>query len=167
MQAMRRKAIANRRTPKIAAKPAGKPRMKAFGKEFWRDVVKPHADKLPSATLDELADAFSSDEEFLIEVYDGGDIRTTFRHVIFHMRLGMLFAREKRVELEKRVRELETSIPAYRGIWKQRTPYSRGSIVTFSGSMWHSNEDANTDKPGTSEAWTMCCKKGRDARGTP
>ena len=64
----------------------------------------------------------------------------------------------------KRLDELEQgSVPAYRGIWKQRTPYTRGSIVTFSGRMWHSNEDDNLDKPGASEAWTLCCKKGRDA----
>ena len=67
------------------------------------------------------------------------------------------------VAMAARIEALEQSVPAYRGPWKQKTPYARGSIVTFSGSMWHSNEDDNLDKPGASEAWTLCCKKGRDA----
>lgn len=69
--------------------------------------------------------------------------------------------------LLERIKRLENTVPAYRGIWKMKTPYARGSICTFSGSMWHSNEDENLDKPGSSEAWTLCCKKGRDARATP
>jgi hypothetical protein len=141
--------------------------MKTWGKAFWKKVFeKRDEDGFSDITLDELAEVFAHDEEALVSAHadSKGNIRTVLRHLLFHLRFALLFAREERKKLEKRVRELETSVPSYRGSWKQRTPYARGSIVAYSGSMWHSNEDANEDKPGAYEAWTLCCKHGRDAR---
>jgi hypothetical protein len=56
------------------------------------------------------------------------------------------------------------SVPVmvYKGIWKEGT-YTKGSTVTTGGSLWHCNRDT-TDKPGTSEAWQLCAKKGTDGR---
>jgi len=56
------------------------------------------------------------------------------------------------------------SVPVmvYKGIWKEGS-YKQGSTVTTGGSLWHCNKDT-TDKPGTSEAWQLCAKKGTDGR---
>lgn len=64
------------------------------------------------------------------------------------------------VPFKQRLSALEAR--TYRGVWKMRTPYARGSFVTCSGCMWHSNEDENLDKPGASDAWTLVVKRGRD-----
>jgi len=53
-------------------------------------------------------------------------------------------------------------VMVYKGIWKEGT-YTKGNTVTTGGSLWHCNKDT-TDKPGTSEAWQLCAKKGTDGR---
>jgi integrin beta 3 len=50
----------------------------------------------------------------------------------------------------------------YRGIWAERG-YEFGDTVTWDGSLWHC-EKASSDKPGTSDAWKLCTKRGRDGR---
>ena len=72
------------------------------------------------------------------------------------------------IPLERRIAELEERAKnaGYRGAWKAKTLYRAGSFVSRGGSMWHCNEDSQ-DEPGTSEAWTLCVKRGRDGnRGT-
>lgn len=56
------------------------------------------------------------------------------------------------------------TIPAmvYRGIWKAGQ-YATGDTVTWSGSLWHANQDTD-EKPGQSAHWTLSAKKGRDGR---
>ena len=66
--------------------------------------------------------------------------------------------------LASAVPDIRKCVPTFRGIWKSKTPYARGSICTYGGSMWHSNEDDNLDKPGSSDTWTLCVKRGRDGR---
>ena len=63
------------------------------------------------------------------------------------------------IEMEARLKET-----GYRGIWRAKTAYARGSFVSHQGSMWHSNEDENADKPGSSDAWVLCVKRGRDGK---
>lgn len=59
---------------------------------------------------------------------------------------------------------LKLPVPQYRGIWREG-PHEKGHIVTLAGSMWIALRDAAaTDKPGTSDAWQQCVKKGRDGR---
>jgi hypothetical protein len=53
-------------------------------------------------------------------------------------------------------------VMVYKGIWKEGA-YAKGNTVTTGGSLWHCNKDT-TDKPGTSEAWQLCAKKGTDGR---
>lgn len=53
-------------------------------------------------------------------------------------------------------------VMVYKGIWKEGA-YTKGNTVTTGGSLWHCNKDT-TDKPGTSEAWQLCAKKGTDGR---
>src|SRR5688500_10771080 len=126
--AMRKKAEANRRAPVAKSFTP----MKTWGKAFWKKVFeKRDEDGFSDITLDELAEVCAHDEEALVSAHadSKGNIRTVLRHLLFHLRFALLFAREERKKLEKRVRELETSVPSYRGSWKQRTPYARGSIV--------------------------------------
>lgn len=60
--------------------------------------------------------------------------------------------------------EIELPQLAYMGVFDAEKHYQKGDLVTHGGSMWHCNE-ANSDKPDESGgAWTLCVKKGRDAK---
>ena len=50
-----------------------------------------------------------------------------------------------------------------RGIYKQGDAYSKGDVTTWDGSMWIAQK-ATDDKPGTSDAWRLSVKRGRDGR---
>lgn len=50
----------------------------------------------------------------------------------------------------------------YRGVFKDG-PFEPGDTVTWDGSLWHC-EEPTTDKPGTSKAWKICAKRGRDGK---
>jgi hypothetical protein len=49
-----------------------------------------------------------------------------------------------------------------RGVWKAGDTHHRGAGVTFDGSFWISQQDRNTDKPGTSKTWRLAVRKGKD-----
>ena len=51
----------------------------------------------------------------------------------------------------------------YRGVFKEGTAYVAGDGVTFGGSLWIAQGETK-DKPGTSDAWRLSVKKGRDGR---
>jgi hypothetical protein len=61
-------------------------------------------------------------------------------------------------------KEFTFSMPVmlYRNVWKEGT-YERGDVVTFGGSQFHCNRPTS-DKPETSDAWTLCAKRGRDGK---
>lgn len=61
-----------------------------------------------------------------------------------------------------RVKDFLLPVVIDRGVWKLGDTYHRGAGVTFDGSFWISQSDGNTDKPGTSKAWRMAVRKGRD-----
>jgi hypothetical protein len=51
----------------------------------------------------------------------------------------------------------------YRGVWKQ-VRYIRGDTVTYGGSLYHANKDTD-EKPGNGSGdWTLCAKRGADAK---
>lgn len=54
-------------------------------------------------------------------------------------------------------------IVTYKGVYQPETPYTPGNVVSLGGSGWHCNT-ATSDRPGTSEAWTLMIKHGRDGR---
>lgn len=58
-------------------------------------------------------------------------------------------------------------IPAmvYREVWREG-PHKQGDVVTWAGSAWHCQQDTN-DKPGTSPAWKLMVKSGRDGKDAP
>jgi hypothetical protein len=51
----------------------------------------------------------------------------------------------------------------YRGVFADGTVYQRGDAVTWGGSIFIAKE-TTADKPGTSPAWTLAVKRGRDGR---
>lgn len=63
-------------------------------------------------------------------------------------------------------RQVKLATMIYRGVWREG-PHEPGDVATWSGSAWHCNE-ATTDKPGTSSAWRLMVKSGRDGKdGAP
>lgn len=53
--------------------------------------------------------------------------------------------------------------PIYRGVFKDGNSYKQADMVTSNGSVWHCNE-ATGEKPGTSKAWTLSVRAGRDGK---
>jgi len=51
----------------------------------------------------------------------------------------------------------------YKGVWQEDQTYEPGNTATWAGSLWHCNESTR-DKPGTSGAWTLIVKRGRDGK---
>lgn len=56
----------------------------------------------------------------------------------------------------------EFSVPMVldRGIWRDGVKYAKGSVVSSAGSMWVANDDGATDRPGRSDQWRLCVKRG-------
>jgi hypothetical protein len=72
---------------------------------------------------------------------------------------------ERNAALEVRVQELEAKPSMkYRKVWDQAKVYGSGNFVTDGGSMWHADRANVGERPGSSDAWTLAVKKGRDAR---
>jgi len=69
--------------------------------------------------------------------------------------------------LEARVAKLESRpLVRYHGVWSPDTEYQRGDLVTSGGSMWHCWHTTRA-KPGESDDWQLCVKRGspgKDAR---
>lgn len=61
------------------------------------------------------------------------------------------------------LKNLTLPIMIYRGIYSADQGYKKDDSATYAGSLWVAREDT-TDVPGTSEAWKLCAKKGRDAK---
>lgn len=57
---------------------------------------------------------------------------------------------------------LDLPVMLYRGVWRAGE-YAPGDVVTFAGSLWHCNRKTG-DKPGQSDAYTLCVKSGRPGR---
>ena len=55
-------------------------------------------------------------------------------------------------------------IQIYKGVHKDGEAYDAHDNVTWAGSQWTSTKSENTDKPGSSDAWTLCVKAGRNGK---
>ena len=60
--------------------------------------------------------------------------------------------------------EIELPQVVYSGVFDAEKQYQKGELVTHGGSMWHCNGDAVGKPEDDSGAWTLCVKKGRDAK---
>lgn len=73
----------------------------------------------------------------------------------------LLDAQERRIDqLEKR---LDDGPFKYMGPHVEGTDYRKGDFVTLGGSLWHCNYQTRA-RPGEGFDWTLCVKRGRDAR---
>jgi hypothetical protein len=70
--------------------------------------------------------------------------------------------RKEIAALRSELAELKAA-PGYQGTWVQGTKYLARSTATHDGSCWHANQDT-TAKPGTSPAWSLMVKRGRDGK---
>ena len=67
-----------------------------------------------------------------------------------------------RDQWETRLKALEERPSmSYRGGWAEGEENLPGDVCTHGGSMWYCWE-ATRDRPGTSDAWQLCVKHGRD-----
>lgn len=55
-------------------------------------------------------------------------------------------------------------IQIYKGVFREEQAYDAHDNVTWAGSQWTSTKAENTDKPGSSDAWTLCVKAGRNGK---
>lgn len=63
----------------------------------------------------------------------------------------------------ERVKRFPVPLIIDRGVFKEGQPYRKGASVTWGGCIWIAQKDT-TDKPGTSDAWRLSVKKGRDGK---
>jgi hypothetical protein len=70
----------------------------------------------------------------------------------------------KLAKTEARLAEVEAFGVRYCGVWQAAGSYRRGSLVTDGGSMWHCNGDDPHERPGTSSAWSLAVKRGKDGK---
>jgi hypothetical protein len=80
--------------------------------------------------------------------------------------LDPLRARVSALErVEARVAALERALEqrAYKGVWDSALTYEQHNMTTLGGNLWIAKR-ATFDRPGTSDAWQLAVKRGRDAR---
>lgn len=62
------------------------------------------------------------------------------------------------------VQKFAMPIQIYKGVHKDGEKYDQHDNVTWAGSQWTSTKADNTDKPGSSDAWTLVVKAGRNGK---
>lgn len=74
----------------------------------------------------------------------------------FHELTFMLNNGQKSVQ-----KTIRLPVPVYDGVWKEPNFYTRGTVVTYSGSLWIALKDTEKgSRPGTNKDWQLCVKKG-------
>lgn len=62
------------------------------------------------------------------------------------------------------VQKIAMPIQIYKGVHRDGEAYDQHDNVTWAGSQWTSVKAENTDKPGSSDAWTLVVKAGRNGK---
>lgn len=62
------------------------------------------------------------------------------------------------------VQKFALPIQIYKGVYRDDEAYDAHDNVTWAGSQWTSTKAENTDKPGTSDAWQLTVKAGRNGK---
>lgn len=62
------------------------------------------------------------------------------------------------------VQKFQLPIQVYQGVYQDEKAYDQHDNVTWGGSQWTSTKAENTDKPGSSDAWTLVVKAGRPGK---
>ena len=60
--------------------------------------------------------------------------------------------------------KFQLPIQIYKGVYREEQAYEVHDNVTWAGSQWTSTKARNTDKPGSSDAWTLVVKAGRNGK---
>jgi len=70
-------------------------------------------------------------------------------------------------KLEKRLVEVETRGFKYNGVYQKAQRYTRGDVVTYSGSAYVAIKDVvpEGEVPNASTGWALLVQRGRDAAG--
>jgi integrin beta 3 len=58
---------------------------------------------------------------------------------------------------------IRLAVPMYLGVFAAGRTYGLGDLVTYGGSVWIAAEET-ADTPGTSAAWQLAVKRGRDGK---
>lgn len=132
------------------------------------------------AILDRLGDAPTHDEKAAYWHALGRDTvasvkSTTAQMVIAIARGAWAWSKADRADskiadLERRLVALERRLESekrgfhYRGIYTEGELYDENDFATHAGSLWACLADGTTTRPGESDAWQLCCKRGRDGR---
>lgn len=53
------------------------------------------------------------------------------------------------------------------GVFREEKDYEAGDGVTYGGSFWIAQKDSKGQRPGTSDAWRLAVKQGRDGKQGP
>lgn len=59
---------------------------------------------------------------------------------------------------------VKVALPKRCGVWRETVTYEPGDQVQLSGSSWEAKE-VTAEKPGTSKAWELVARRGRDGKG--
>lgn len=62
------------------------------------------------------------------------------------------------------IRKFTLPIQVYQGVHQDGKAYDEHDTTTWGGSQWLSKKADNTDKPGSSDAWTLVVKAGRNGK---
>lgn len=62
------------------------------------------------------------------------------------------------------VQKFALPIQVYKGVYRDDEAYAAHDTVTWGGSQWASTKAENSDKPGSSDAWTLIVKAGRPGK---
>lgn len=67
--------------------------------------------------------------------------------------------------LSARITDLEAGSMKYCGVHQASLAYRKGDVVTFDGSAWCCTRSVSAERPGSSDAWQLMVKHGKDAPG--
>ncbi|MCE8052282.1 hypothetical protein HOP61_13305 [Halomonas daqingensis] len=65
---------------------------------------------------------------------------------------------------EEQAQVFTLPVTVYKGTYVESESYTKGDLVTWGGSVWHSEIEENTTKPGAGEEWKLAVKKGQNGR---
>ena len=97
----------------------------------------------------------------------------------FRSHEALRIAAIRREQMDKRIADLEREnislklkvawleerpVMEYRGVWSPTEAYTRGMLVTLSGSMWIVRAESTKERPGSSSDWQLCVKRVMEER---
>jgi hypothetical protein len=96
-------------------------------------------------------------------------IQAALGFVLTQARLLAATGRDRRDALERKLLARIEALEArpqlqYQGVWSTDKVYGEGNLSTDQGSLFHANRATVGERPGSSDAWTLVAKRGRDGK---